>query len=83
MVVPPPLSTYQVLLPHPVSQVMFSVHPEESNSLAVMDSSNQISVYRYGMCEMRELGALVSPTQYVALALLLNHALSKSIDLYN
>ncbi|XP_049641142.1 elongator complex protein 1 [Suncus etruscus] len=48
MVVPPPLSTYQVLLPHPVNQVMFSVHPQESNSLAVLDSSNQISVYRYG-----------------------------------
>ncbi|XP_004600345.2 elongator complex protein 1 [Sorex araneus] len=48
MVVPPPMSTYQVLFRHPVNQVMFSVHPQKSNDLAVLDASNQISVYRYG-----------------------------------
>ncbi|XP_055973206.1 elongator complex protein 1 [Sorex fumeus] len=56
MVVPPPMSTYQVLFRHPVNQVMFSLHPQKSNDLAVLDASNQISVYRYGD------GASVDPT---------------------
>ena len=48
-VVPPPMCTYRLLLPHPVNQVMFSAHPTESNNLAVLDASNQISVYKCGM----------------------------------
>ncbi|XP_053422312.1 elongator complex protein 1 [Nycticebus coucang] len=47
-VVPPPMCTYQLLLPHPVNQVMFSTHPKNSNDLAVMDASNQISIYKCG-----------------------------------
>ncbi|XP_037351049.1 elongator complex protein 1 [Talpa occidentalis] len=47
-VVPPPMSSYRLLLPHPVNQVMFSAHPEKSNDLAVLDASNQISVYKCG-----------------------------------
>uniref|UniRef100_A0A452UM17 Elongator complex protein 1 n=1 Tax=Ursus maritimus TaxID=29073 RepID=A0A452UM17_URSMA len=45
-VVPPPMCTYRLLLPHPVNQVMFSAHPQKSNDLAVLDASNQISVYK-------------------------------------
>ena len=48
-VVPPPMCTYRLLLPHPVNQVMFSAHPQKSNDLAVLDASNQISVYKCGM----------------------------------
>lgn len=48
-VVPPPMCTYRLLLPHPVNQVVFSAHPQKSNDLAVLDASNQISVYKYGM----------------------------------
>ncbi|XP_029775496.1 elongator complex protein 1 [Suricata suricatta] len=47
-VVPPPMCTYRLLLPHPVNQVMFSAHPQKSNDLAVLDASNQISVYKCG-----------------------------------
>ncbi|XP_073082608.1 elongator complex protein 1 [Manis javanica] len=47
-VVPPPMCTYRLLLPHPVNQVAFSAHPEKSNDLAVLDASNQISVYKCG-----------------------------------
>ncbi|XP_005626959.2 elongator complex protein 1 isoform X1 [Canis lupus familiaris] len=45
-VVPPPMCTYRLLLPHPVNQVMFSAHPKKSNDLAILDASNQISVYK-------------------------------------
>lgn len=48
-VVPPPMCTYRLLLPHPVNQVMFSAHPKKSNDLAILDASNQISVYKCGM----------------------------------
>ncbi|XP_023366325.1 elongator complex protein 1 [Otolemur garnettii] len=47
-VVPPPMCTYQLLLPHPVNQVTFSTYPGKSNDLAVMDASNQISIYKCG-----------------------------------
>nr|XP_030714948.1 elongator complex protein 1 isoform X4 [Globicephala melas] len=47
-VVPPPMCTYRLLLPHPVNQVVFSAHPKKSNDLAVLDASNQISVYKCG-----------------------------------
>ncbi|KAM9206961.1 elongator complex protein 1 [Dugong dugon] len=47
-VVPPPLCTYQLLLAQPVNQVVFSTHPQKSNDLAVLDASNQISVYKCG-----------------------------------
>uniref|UniRef100_G3U3U6 Elongator complex protein 1 n=1 Tax=Loxodonta africana TaxID=9785 RepID=G3U3U6_LOXAF len=47
-VVPPPLCTYRLLLPQPVNQVVFSAHPQKSNDLAVLDASNQISVYKCG-----------------------------------
>ncbi|XP_032490458.1 elongator complex protein 1 isoform X2 [Phocoena sinus] len=47
-VVPPPMCTYRLLLPHPVNQIMFSAHPKKSNDLAVLDASNQISVYKCG-----------------------------------
>ncbi|VCX30510.1 unnamed protein product [Gulo gulo] len=47
-VVPPPMCTYRLLLPHPVNQVMFSAHPQKSNDLAILDASNQISVYKCG-----------------------------------
>lgn len=45
-VIPPPMCTYQLLIPHPVNQVMFSAHL--GNDLAVLDASNQISVYKGG-----------------------------------
>ncbi|XP_069867301.1 elongator complex protein 1 isoform X1 [Dipodomys merriami] len=47
-VIPPPMSTYRLLLPHPVNQVTFSANPEKSNNIAVLDASNQISVYKCG-----------------------------------
>ncbi|MBZ3869628.1 Elongator complex protein 1 [Sciurus carolinensis] len=47
-VIPPPMCTYRLLLPHPANQVMFSAHPKKSNNLAVLDASNQISVYKCG-----------------------------------
>ncbi|XP_014637538.1 PREDICTED: elongator complex protein 1 isoform X1 [Ceratotherium simum simum] len=47
-VVPPPMCSYRLLLPHPVNQVMFSAHPKKRNDLAVLDASNQISVYKCG-----------------------------------
>ncbi|XP_007950138.1 elongator complex protein 1 [Orycteropus afer afer] len=47
-VVPPPLCTYRLLLPQPVNQVMFSAHPQGSNDLALLDASNQISIYKCG-----------------------------------
>ncbi|XP_078230095.1 elongator complex protein 1 isoform X2 [Callithrix jacchus] len=49
-VVPPPMCSYQLLFPHPVNQVTFSAHPQKSNDLAVLDASNQISVYKRGDC---------------------------------
>uniref|UniRef100_A0A8C4N924 Elongator complex protein 1 n=1 Tax=Equus asinus asinus TaxID=83772 RepID=A0A8C4N924_EQUAS len=48
-VVPPPMCSYRLLLPHSVNQVVFSVHPEKSNDLAILDASNQISVYKCGI----------------------------------
>ncbi|GAB1288525.1 Elongator complex protein 1 [Apodemus speciosus] len=45
-VVPPPMYTYRLLIPHPVNQVVFSAHL--GNDLAVLDASNQISVYKCG-----------------------------------
>ena len=48
-VVPPPMCTYRLQLPHSVNQVMFSAHPGKSNDFAVLDASNQISVYKCGM----------------------------------
>nr|XP_027798807.1 elongator complex protein 1 [Marmota flaviventris] len=47
-VIPPPMCTYRLLLPHPANQVMFFAHPTKSNDLAVLDASNQISVYKCG-----------------------------------
>lgn len=47
-VVPPPMCTYRLLLPHPVNQVTFCALPKKSNDLAVLDASNQISVYKCG-----------------------------------
>ncbi|XP_054440536.1 elongator complex protein 1 [Pteronotus mesoamericanus] len=47
-VVPPPMCTYRLLLPEPANQVTFSAHPRKSNDLAVLDASNQVSVYKYG-----------------------------------
>ncbi|KAI4589464.1 hypothetical protein MJG53_020488 [Ovis ammon polii x Ovis aries] len=47
-VVPPPMCTYRLQLPHFVNQVMFSARPEKSNDLAVLDATNQISVYKCG-----------------------------------
>ncbi|XP_051018144.1 elongator complex protein 1 [Acomys russatus] len=45
-VIPPPMSTYRLVIPHPVNQVMFSAHL--GNDIAVLDASNQISVYKCG-----------------------------------
>ncbi|XP_031233305.1 elongator complex protein 1 [Mastomys coucha] len=45
-VVPPPMYTYRLLIPHPVNQVVFSANL--GNDLAVLDASNQISVYKCG-----------------------------------
>ncbi|XP_041513450.1 elongator complex protein 1 [Microtus oregoni] len=47
-VIPPPMCTYRLLIPHPVNQVMFSAPLRKSNDLAVFDASNQISVYKCG-----------------------------------
>ncbi|EGV92490.1 elongator complex protein 1 isoform X1 [Cricetulus griseus] len=47
-VIPPPMCTYRLMIPHPVNQVVFSAHLEKSNDLAVLDASNQISVYKCG-----------------------------------
>uniref|UniRef100_A0A8C4N4Z8 Elongator complex protein 1 n=1 Tax=Equus asinus asinus TaxID=83772 RepID=A0A8C4N4Z8_EQUAS len=53
-VVPPPMCSYRLLLPHSVNQVVFSVHPEKSNDLAILDASNQISVYKCGMLKNQD-----------------------------
>ncbi|XP_076997441.1 elongator complex protein 1 isoform X1 [Tamandua tetradactyla] len=45
-VIPPPMYTYRLLLPHPVNQAVFSAHPEKSNDLALLDASDQISIYK-------------------------------------
>ncbi|KAM8803480.1 elongator complex protein 1 [Rhynchonycteris naso] len=45
-VVPPPMYTYRLLLPQPANQVLFSAHSQKSNDLAVLDATNQISVYK-------------------------------------
>lgn len=47
-VIPPPMCTYRLLIPHPVNQVMFSAPLRKSNDLAVFDASAQISVYKCG-----------------------------------
>lgn len=47
-VVPPPMCTYRLLLPQPANQVVFSARPKKSNDLAILDASNQISVYKCG-----------------------------------
>ncbi|XP_066223592.1 elongator complex protein 1 [Saccopteryx leptura] len=47
-VVPPPMYTYRLLLPQPANQVLFSAHAQKSNDLAVLDATNQISVYKCG-----------------------------------
>lgn len=47
-VIPPPMCTYRLLIPHPVNQVMFSAPLRKSNDLAVFDASTQISVYKCG-----------------------------------
>ncbi|KAL1776415.1 Elongator complex 1 [Sigmodon hispidus] len=47
-VIPPPMCTYRLQIPHPVNQVVFSAHLEKSNDLAILDASNQISVYKCG-----------------------------------
>uniref|UniRef100_A0A8C4PVD0 Elongator complex protein 1 n=1 Tax=Equus asinus asinus TaxID=83772 RepID=A0A8C4PVD0_EQUAS len=54
-VVPPPMCSYRLLLPHSVNQVVFSVHPEKSNDLAILDASNQISVYKCGMLKNQDV----------------------------
>nr|XP_003463826.1 elongator complex protein 1 [Cavia porcellus]XP_013001319.1 elongator complex protein 1 [Cavia porcellus] len=47
-VIPPPMCTYYLLLPHPVNQVTFSAHSKKSNDLAVLDANNQVYVYKCG-----------------------------------
>ncbi|KAL6090825.1 hypothetical protein STEG23_013251 [Scotinomys teguina] len=47
-VIPPPMCTYRLLIPQPVNQVVFSAQHGKSNDLAVLDASNQISVYKCG-----------------------------------
>lgn len=54
-IVPPPMCSYRLLLPHSVNQVVFSVHPEKSNDLAILDASNQISVYKCGMLKNQDV----------------------------
>lgn len=47
-VIPPPMCTYRLQISHPVNQVVFCAHLGKSNDLAVLDASNQISVYKCG-----------------------------------
>lgn len=46
--VPPPMSSYRLLLPQPVNQVAFSTNPQQSNDLAVLDACSQVSIYKCG-----------------------------------
>ncbi|XP_060695479.1 elongator complex protein 1 [Hemiscyllium ocellatum] len=47
-VVPPPMSAYQLHLPCPVNQIMFSSDPQRSNDFAVLTADNYISVFEAG-----------------------------------
>lgn len=60
-VIPPPMCTYRLLIPHPVNQVMFSAPLRKSNDLAVFDASNQISVYKCGKWKHPDQGAQCNP----------------------
>ncbi|XP_059830752.1 elongator complex protein 1 isoform X1 [Hypanus sabinus] len=45
-VIPPPMCAYQLQLPCPVNQIIFSSDPQRSNDLAVLTADNQISIYQ-------------------------------------
>uniref|UniRef100_A0A6I8QWU7 Elongator complex protein 1 n=1 Tax=Xenopus tropicalis TaxID=8364 RepID=A0A6I8QWU7_XENTR len=47
-VVPPPMSTYFIQLSCAVNEVAFQLDPKESSGLAILDSANTLSIYRYG-----------------------------------
>lgn len=47
MVVPPPMSSYQLQLPCAVNQVVFAT-PPNSNDLAVVLVDGRLAVFRFG-----------------------------------
>lgn len=47
-VVPPPMCAYQLQLPCPVNQIIFSSDPQRSNDLAVLTADDRISIYQAG-----------------------------------
>ncbi|NWS77861.1 ELP1 protein, partial [Crotophaga sulcirostris] len=57
-VVPPPMCTYELQLKRAVNQVAFHTDPKHSGDMAILDSDNKISVYRYGESTLH----LIDPT---------------------
>ncbi|XP_069486709.1 elongator complex protein 1 isoform X2 [Ambystoma mexicanum] len=47
-VVPPPMCTFQVKLPHAVNQITFHPEPKKSGDFALLDAFNRVSIYRFG-----------------------------------
>lgn len=85
-VVPPPMCTYRLQLPHFVNQVMFSARPEKSNDLAVLDASNQISVYKCGMfrnCYQDVLNHIPPTQKQIIVWCCLCSRASKNFEVYN
>nr|XP_030707820.1 elongator complex protein 1-like isoform X4 [Globicephala melas] len=85
-VVPPPMCTYRLLLPHPVAQIMFSTHPKKSNDLGVLNASNQIFVYKCGMFKncYQDVLNQISPTQKQTIVwCCVGSRASKNFEVYN
>ncbi|NP_001089940.1 putative elongator complex protein 1 [Xenopus laevis] len=47
-VVPPPMSTYFIQLSCAVNEVTFQLEPKKNSGIAILDSTNILSIYRYG-----------------------------------
>ncbi|XP_030050201.1 LOW QUALITY PROTEIN: elongator complex protein 1 [Microcaecilia unicolor] len=60
-VVPPPMCTFHLQLSHPVNQVAFLQSLQRSNDVAVLDTSNRISIYRYGHSVVKNEMVKVEP----------------------
>lgn len=53
-VVPPPMYTFHMQFPRSVNEVAFHMDPEKSSDLAVLDNSNTVYIFRYGIDAVKE-----------------------------
>ncbi|KAM5194035.1 elongator complex protein 1 [Mantella aurantiaca] len=53
-VVPPPMYTFHLQFPCAVNEVAFHTGPEKSNDLAILDNSNAVYIFRYGIDAVKE-----------------------------